>query len=41
MDGTHRVMKAAWQGRRTIDAVQFERDPDPDHVGRSPADLPY
>jgi hypothetical protein len=41
MDGMHRVVKAAWQGRGTIEAVQFADDPEPDHVGRGPADLPY
>jgi len=41
MDGMHRVAKALLQGRETIDAVQFEVDPPPDHVGRGPQDLPY
>jgi hypothetical protein len=41
MDGMHRVAKAAWQGRAEIEAVQFEEDPEPDHVGRGPTDLPY
>lgn len=41
MDGMHRVAKAVLQGRREIDAVQFDRDPPPDHVGRAPNDLPY
>ena len=41
MDGRHRVAKAALQGRSHIEAVQFERDPDPDHVGLGPDDLPY
>lgn len=41
MDGMHRVVKAARQGRRTIDAVQFEVDPEPDHVGLRPDELPY
>jgi hypothetical protein len=41
MDGMHRVAKAALQGRDWIEAVQFERDPEPDHVGRGPDDLPY
>jgi hypothetical protein len=41
MDGMHRVVKAARQGRRTIDAVQFDVDPDPDHVGLRPDELPY
>jgi hypothetical protein len=41
MDGKHRVAKAAWQGLIEIEAVQFEEDPEPDHVGRGPGDLPY
>ena len=41
MDGMHRVAKAAGQGRIEIEAVQFEEDPEPDHVGRGPGDLPY
>jgi hypothetical protein len=41
MDGMHRVAKAARQGRKEIEAVQFEEDPEPDHVGRGPGDLPY
>jgi hypothetical protein len=41
MDGMHRVVKAAWQSQDGIDAVQFDRDPEPDHVGQGPRDLPY
>lgn len=41
MDGMHRVAKAALQGRREIEAVQFADDPPPDHVGLGPNDLPY
>jgi hypothetical protein len=41
MDGMHRVAKAARQGRREIDAVQFDEDPEPDHVGLGPKDVPY
>lgn len=41
MDGMHRVAKAALQGRSGIDAVQFEEDPEPDHVGLGPNELPY
>ena len=41
MDGRHRVAKALREGRLDITAVQFERDPDPDHVGVAPEDLPY
>ena len=41
MDGMHRVAKALLQGRKEIEAVRFERDPEPDYVGRQPRDLPY
>jgi hypothetical protein len=41
MDGKHRVAKAALQGRKEIEAVQFDEDPEPDHVGLGPEDLPY
>ncbi|HLJ75441.1 MAG TPA: hypothetical protein VKU62_12695 [Thermoanaerobaculia bacterium] len=41
MDGRHRIAKAIREGRATIDAVQFERDPEPDYVARDPDDLPY
>jgi hypothetical protein len=41
MDGRHRIAKAVREGRATIDAVQFERDPEPDYVGRDPDELPY
>ena len=41
MDGRHRVAKAARDGRREIEAVQFESDPSPDFIGRRPEDLPY
>lgn len=41
MDGMHRVAKAALQGRVVIEAVQFDEDPEPDHVGRGPNELPY
>ena len=41
MDGMHRVAKAAWQGRQQIEAVQFDEDPEPDHVGLRPKDLTY
>jgi hypothetical protein len=40
MDGMHRVAKAVLEGRETIDAVQFEVDPDPDYVDCTPADVP-
>ncbi|MCC6317248.1 MAG: hypothetical protein IT361_06095 [Gemmatimonadaceae bacterium] len=41
MDGMHRVAKAVLQGRQGIEAVQFDQDPEPDHVGRGPDELPY
>lgn len=41
MDGMHRVVKAALQGRDQIEAVQFKKDPEPDHIGLGPNDLPY
>ena len=41
MDGRHRVARALREGRSTIDAVRFPEDPPPDHVGRTPEELPY
>ena len=41
MDGMHRVAKALLEGNEVIEAVKFERDPEPDYVGCSPEDLPY
>lgn len=41
MDGMHRAVKAVLQGRHNIDAVQFDEDPEPDYVGRTPEELPY
>jgi hypothetical protein len=41
MDGMHRVAKAVLRGDLGITAVQFDEDPEPDHVGLGPADLPY
>jgi len=41
MDGRHRLAKALLHGREHIEAVQFDHDPQPDHVGRGPEDLPY
>ena len=41
MDDMHRAAKATLAGREDIEAVQFEKDPDPDHVGLGPEDLPY
>ncbi|HTW35036.1 MAG TPA: hypothetical protein VMD53_10495 [Rhizomicrobium sp.] len=41
MDGMHRVVKAALEGRVGIAAKRFALDPKPDHVGIGPDDLPY
>lgn len=41
MDGMHRVAKALRDGLPAIDAVQFQKDPPPDFVGRRPDELPY
>jgi hypothetical protein len=41
MDGRHRIAKAALVNRETIECVQFEEDPPPDHVGKGPHELPY
>ena len=41
MDGMHRVAKALRAGMTDIEAVRFVEDPPPDHVGRTPEDLPY
>jgi hypothetical protein len=41
MDGRHRIAQALREGREDIEAVQFDDDPEPDHVGREPEDLPY
>jgi hypothetical protein len=40
-DGMHRVVKALLAGRDALDAVRFTCDPEPDHVGRGPNELPY
>ena len=41
MDGMHRVCKALLKGHECVSAVQFERTPEPDFVGRTPESLPY
>jgi hypothetical protein len=41
MDGMHWVAKAVLEGRNGIEAVQFDEDPKPGHVGLGPDDLPY
>ncbi len=40
MDGMHRVAKAALNGLREIEAVQFARDPEPDFTEIAIDDLP-
>ncbi len=37
----HRVAKAVLMGLKTIEAVQFECDPEPDYVDVNPDELPY
>lgn len=34
MDGNHRVVKARLLGKKTIKAIQFEKDPPPDFVSK-------
>jgi hypothetical protein len=41
MDGMHRVARAVLHGDTVITGVQFDEDPEPDHVGLRPEDLPY
>lgn len=41
MDGMHRVARAMLAGERTIRAVQFDIDPEPDYRDCVPDDLPY
>lgn len=41
MDGMHRVCKELIEGRSTVDAVQFQRDPEPDYVDADGDSLPY
>ena len=41
MDGMHRVAKAVMLQLDSVEAVQFERDPEPDYVDVSPEELPY
>ena len=40
MDGMHRVLKAALTGSPSIEAVRFERDPEPDLIDVAIDDLP-
>ncbi|HPF32639.1 MAG TPA: hypothetical protein PK907_06435 [Candidatus Sabulitectum sp.] len=41
MDGMHRVCRALVLGLDSVPAVRFPSDPDPDHVGVAPDELPY
>jgi hypothetical protein len=41
MDGMHRVARSMLNGERTIRAVQFESDPEPDYRNCSPDELAY
>ncbi len=41
MNGMHRVLKALNAGMKTIDAVIFEQDPEPDYEDVLPDKLPY
>ena len=41
MDGMHRVAKAVPLDRDSIETVQFGIDPEPDHIGLGPHELPY
>ena len=41
MDGMHRVCKALVLGMDSIQAVQFQTNPDPDYVGVEADELPY
>lgn len=42
MDGMHRVCKAFIEGKKTIKAIQFSKDPEPDFTDiKHPDDLPY
>ncbi len=40
MDGMHRIAKAVLEGCSTIDAVQFDRDPEPDYTNCEPGKIP-
>jgi len=41
MDGMHRIARALLEGRRSVAAVRFEVQPEPDYRDCDPADLPY
>ena len=41
MDGMHRVCRAVRDGEESVPAVRLVTNPEPDHVGCNPAELPY
>lgn len=41
MDGMHRVAKALYAGLTSVQAVRFEKDPEPDYLDCRPSELPY
>jgi hypothetical protein len=41
MDGMHRVARALLEGRATVAAVRFTKNPEPDYHDCWPEDLPY
>src|SRR2546425_12509155 len=41
MDGRHRVCRALMDEQKTIRAVRFANDPEPDYIGVDADDLPY
>jgi len=41
MDGMHRICKALLTDIKEIDAVQFQKDPEPDFKNCNSKDLPY
>jgi len=41
MDGMHRVCRALMDEQKTIRAVRFANDPEPDYFGVDAEDLPY
>jgi hypothetical protein len=41
MDGMHRILKAVVAGHKSVQAVRFVTDPEPDFIGVEPEDLPY
>jgi hypothetical protein len=41
MDGMHRICRALLLGHDAVEAVRFLHDPEPDHIGIQPDDLPY